>query len=350
MNEKKTSFASDYEEGAHHTIISNLTRTNLLKTAGFGKDEFSEAARQKIRELCGSPDADIFFMVGGTQANFVVISALLKSYQGVIAAESGHINLREAGAIEATGHKVLTIPHVDGKISANDVKIFVEQFYENELHEHMVVPGMVYISQPTEYGTLYTLDELRKLSTVCREKNLALYVDGARLAYALAYPINNVTLKNLYELADVFCIGGTKCGAFFGEAVVMRKNYIPHFVTTIRQHGALLAKGRILGVQFYTLFNDGLYLKIGRRGIDMADKIRAEIKKQGFELYVDNFTNLIFFTLTETQARKLSEHIEFRTWERFSAEKVVIRLVTSWATKDNEVDVLLNELRRLKFV
>ena len=350
MNEKKTSFASDYEEGAHHTIISNLTRTNLLKTAGFGKDEFSEAARQKIRELCGSPDADIFFMVGGTQANFVVISALLKSYQGVIAAESGHINMREAGAIEATGHKVLTIPHVDGKISANDVKIFVEQFYENELHEHMVVPGMVYISQPTEYGTLYTLDELRKLSTVCREKNLALYVDGARLAYALAYPINNVTLKNLYELADVFCIGGTKCGAFFGEAVVMRKNYIPHFVTTIRQHGALLAKGRIIGVQFYTLFNDGLYLKIGRRGIDMADKIRAEIKKQGFELYVGNFTNLIFFTLTETQARKLAEHIEFRTWERFSAEKVVIRLVTSWATKDNEVDVLLNELKRLKFV
>ena len=350
MNEKKISFAADYEEGAHHTIISNLTRTNLLKTAGFGEDEFSEAARKKIRELCGSNDAEIYFMVGGTQANFVVVSALLRSYQGVIAADSGHINLREAGAIEATGHKVLTIPHVEGKISANDVKIFVEQFYENELHEHMVVPGMVYISQPTEYGTIYTLDELRKLSTVCREKNLVLYVDGARLAYSLAYPRNNVTLKNLYELADVFCIGGTKCGAFFGEAVVTRKNFIPHFVTTIRQHGALLAKGRILGVQFYTLFTDNLYLKIGRRGIDMADKIRAEIQKQGFELYIDSQANLIFFTLTETQARKLAENIHFRVWERFSAEKVVIRLATSWATKDNEVDVLLTELKRLKFV
>lgn len=350
MNEKKTSFASDYEEGAHHTIISNLNRTNLLKTAGFGLDEFSEAARKKIRDACKTSDADIFFMVGGTQANFVVISALLKSYEGVIAAESGHINFREAGAIEATGHKILTLPHVDGKILAGDVKIFVENFYAGELHEHMIAPGMVYISQPTEYGTLYTLEELRKLSTVCREKNLKLYVDGARLAYALAYPRNNVTLKHLCELADVFCIGGTKCGAFFGEAVVMRKNFIPHFTTVIRQHGALLAKGRILGVQFYTLFTDDLYSKIGRRAIDTADKIRDEIKKQGFELYVDTPTNLIFVTLTETQARKLSEHIEFRTWEKLSPEKVVIRLVTSWATKDNEVEVLLNELRRLKFV
>ena len=350
MNEKKTSFASDYEEGAHHTIISNLNRTNLLKTAGFGLDEFSEAARKKIRDACKTSEADIYFMVGGTQANFVVISALLKSYEGVIAAESGHINFREAGAIEATGHKVLTLPHVDGKISAGDVKIFVENFYAGELHEHMIAPGMVYISQPTEYGTLYTLEELRKLSTVCREKNLKLYVDGARLAYALAYPRNNVTLKHLCELADVFCIGGTKCGAFFGEAVVMRKNFIPHFTTVIRQHGALLAKGRILGVQFYTLFTDDLYSKIGRRAIDTADKIRDEIKKQGFELYVDTPTNLIFVTLTETQARKLSEHIEFRTWEKLSPEKVVIRLVTSWATKDNEVEVLLNELRRLKFV
>ena len=304
---------------------------------------------KKIRELCGSPDAEIYFMVGGTQANFVVISALLRSYQGVIAADSGHINIREAGAIEATGHKVLTIPHVDGKLLANDVKIFVEEFYENELHEHMVVPGMVYISQPTEYGTIYTLEELRKLSTVCREKNLALFVDGARLAYALSYPTNNVTLKNLFELADVFTIGGTKCGAFFGEAVVTRKNFILHFITTIRQHGALLAKGRILGVQFYTLFTDNLYLKIGRRGIDTAEKIRAEIKKQGFELY-DGLANLIFFTLTETQARKLAEHIEFRIWEKIPPDKVLIRLATSWATKDNEVDVLLNELRRLKFV
>ena len=350
MNEKKVSFASDYEEGAHHTIISNLTRTNLLKTAGFGEDEFSEAARKKIRELCGANDAEIYFTVGGTQANSVVISALLRSYQGVIAPESGHINLREAGAIEATGHKVLTLPHVDGKILAGDVKKFVEDFYSRELHEHMIAPGMVYISQPTEYGTIYTLDELRKLSTVCREKNLVLYVDGARLAYALSIPTNNVTLKNLYELADVFCIGGTKCGAFFGEAVVMHKNFIPNFITTIRQHGALLAKGRILGVQFYTLFTDNLYTKIGRRGIDTADKIRNEIKKLGFELYVDSRANLIFFTLTETQARKLSENISFRTWEKISSEKVVIRLATSWATKDNEVDLLLTELKRLKFV
>ena len=187
-------------------------------------------------------------------------------------------------------------------------------------------------------------------STVCREKNLALYVDGARLAYALSVPTNNVTLQNLYELADVFCIGGTKCGAFFGEAVVMHKNYIPNFITIIRQHGALLAKGRILGVQFYTLFTDNLYMKIGRRGIDMADKIRNEIKKLGFELYVDGPSNLIFFMMSEPQARKLSENISFRIWEKVPPDKVVIRLATSWATKDNEVDLLLSELKRLKFV
>lgn len=350
MNEKKTSFASDYEEGAHHAVIANLERTNLLRTSSYGTDEFCEAARKKIREACHAPEADIFFMVGGTQTNAVVISSLLNPYEGVIASECGHINVHEAGAVEATGHKILTLPHTDGKISAADVKNYIESFYEKDTCDHMIAPGMVYITQPTEYGALYTLEELRKLSTVCREKNVKLYVDGARLAYALAAPKNNVTLKHLFDLTDVFFIGGTKCGAFFGEAVVMRKNYIPHFFTISKQRGALLAKGRTIGVQFYTLFTDNLYTKIARRAIDTADKIRNEIKKQGFELYGDSQSNMVFFTLSESQARKLSENIGLRIWEKIPPDKILIRLTTSWATKDNEVEVLLNELRRLKFV
>ena len=217
---EKISFASDYEEGAHPAIIENLQRTNFLKTAGYGNDEFSTSARAKIRAACNAPDAEIYFLVGGTQTNAVVIGAILKSYEGVIAADSGHISIHEAGAIELGGHKVLTLQTRAGKILADDVKSFVENFHADGNREHMVFPGMVYISQPTEYGTLYTLDELKALSAVCKEKNLPLYVDGARLAYALASPKNDVALENLAALCDVFYIGGTKCGAYFGEAVV----------------------------------------------------------------------------------------------------------------------------------
>lgn len=342
------SFASDYEEGAHPAIIKNLERTNLLKTSGYGTDEFSESARRKIRAACNAPDAEIYFLVGGTQTNAVVISAILKSYEGVIAADSGHISIHEAGAIELGGHKVLTLPNRAGKILADDVRAYVENFYADGNREHMVFPGMVYISQPTEYGTLYTLDELKNLRGVCDEKNLPLYVDGARLAYALASDKNDVTLENLAELADAFYIGGTKCGAYFGEAIVIKKNFIPHFFTIIKQRGALLAKGRILGVQFDTLFTDDLYFKIGRRAIDAADKIRNELKRLGLELFIDAPTNQIFVVLTSAQMKVLAERVEFSFWEKISDDKTIIRLATSWATKDDDVDKLIDELRRLR--
>lgn len=344
----KISFVSDYEEGAHPAIIANLERTNFLKTSGYGTDEFSESARRKIRAACNAPEAEIFFLVGGTQTNAVVISAALKSYEGVIAADSGHISIHEAGAIELGGHKVLTLPNRAGKISAEDVRAYVDNFFADGNRDHMVAPGMVYISQPTEYGTLYTLDELKNLRGVCKEKNLPLYVDGARLAYALASSANDVTLENLAELCDAFYIGGTKCGAYFGEAIVLRKNFIPHFFTIIKQRGALLAKGRILGVQFDTLFTDDLYLKIGKRAIVAAEKIRGELKRLGYEIFIDAPTNQIFVTLTDAQLKILSERVEFSFWEKISADKTVIRLATSWATQDNDVDKLLDELRRLK--
>ena len=344
----KISFASDYEEGAHPAIIANLERTNFLKTSGYGTDEFCESARKKIREACKAPDAEIYFLVGGTQTNAAVIGAILKSYEGVIAPDSGHISIHEAGAIELGGHKVLTLKNRAGKILADDVKNFVENFYADGNREHMVFPGMVYISQPTEYGTLYTLDELKNLRGICDEKNLPLYVDGARLAYALASDRNNVTLENLAELCDAFYIGGTKCGAYFGEAVVLKKNFIPHFFTIIKQRGALLAKGRILGVQFDTLFTDDLYFKIGRRAIEAAEKIRGELKALGYELFIDAPTNQIFVVLTAAQLQTLSERVEFSFWEKISDDKTVIRLATSWATRADDVERLIEELRRLK--
>lgn len=343
MNDK-LSFASDYEEGAHPAIVAELVRTNFFKTTGYGTDEFSESARKKIRAACNAPEAEIFFMVGGTQTNAVVISAALKSYEGVIAADSGHISIHEAGAIELGGHKVLTLPNRDGKISAEDVRAYVDNFSADANRNHMVEPKMVYISQPTEYGTLYTLNELTALKNVCREKNLSFYVDGARLAYALAADKNNVTLADLAELCDAFYIGGTKCGAFFGEAVVLKKNFIPHFFTISKQHGALLAKGRFLGLQFDTLFTDGLYFKIGRQAIVAAEKIQRELSRC---LHHKSPTNQIFLALTDNQMKILSEHVAFSFWEKIS-DKTIIRLATSWATRDEDVDRLIDIFRRLK--
>lgn len=342
---EKLSFASDYEEGAHPAIVAEFVRTNFFKTAGYGTDEFSESARKKIRAACNAPDAEIFFLTGGTQTNAVVIGAALKSFEGVIAADSGHISIHEAGAIELGGHKVLTLPNRDGKISAADVRAYVDNFHADANRNHMVSPAMVYISQPTEYGTLYTRDELTRLKDVCREKNLSLYVDGARLAYALASDENDVTLADLADLCDAFYIGGTKCGAFFGEAVVLKKNFIPHFFTISKQHGALLAKGRLLGLQFDTLFTDDLYFKIGRRAIVAAEKIQRELSCR---LHRKTPTNQIFLALTDNQLKILSEHVAFSFWEKIS-DKTIVRLATSWATRDEDVDRLIDILRRLKF-
>ncbi|MGN0254751.1 MAG: threonine aldolase family protein [Eubacterium sp.] len=335
---EKLSFTSDYMEGAHPAILQRLMETNMLKTEGYGLDEFSESARNKIRTACGAPDADIFFLVGGTQTNAVMIDAMLKPYQGVIAAESGHVSVHEAGAIEAGGHKVLALPHHEGKLNAVDIEKYARRYWADGNHEHMVMPGMVYISQPTEYGTLYSLEELTQISEICHKNQLALYVDGARLAYALACPENDVTLPDLASLCDAFYIGGTKCGALFGEAVVIPKHdYIPHLFTIIKQHGALLAKGRIAGIQFETLFTDDLYMEIGRTAIDSANEIRESLEQKGYKLAFHSPTNQIFIVLDKDKADALAEYAELGFWENIDENHVIMRIATSWATKHEDV-------------
>ncbi|WP_128836845.1 aminotransferase class I/II-fold pyridoxal phosphate-dependent enzyme, partial [Streptococcus sp. DD11] len=270
------SFASDYLEAAHPRIMEKLAETNMMQTSGYGSDEFSASAKRRIREACQCPQAEVRFLVGGTQTNQVVIAALLRSYQGVIAAQSGHISVHEAGAIEFGGHKVLEIPSEDGKLTAQQIEQTLADYWNDGNHEHMVMPGMVYLSQPTELGTLYSKAELQVISQVCRSYSIPLYVDGARLAYALAAPANDVSLADLAQLCTAFYIGGTKCGAMFGEAVVLpNPDLIPHFTSIIKQHGALLAKGRILGIQFDQLFQDNLYQEIACDAIRLADCIRS---------------------------------------------------------------------------
>ena len=341
----KLFFASDYMEGAHPAILKRLLETNLEHTAGYGLDPYSESAREKIRAACHAPEADVFFLVGGTQTNATVIDALLRPWQGVVAAETGHIATHEAGAIEFGGHKVLTLPHKDGKLSAEGVARCVAAWRQDDNREHTVMPGMVYISQPTEYGTLYSLAELEALSAVCREAGIPLYVDGARLAYALATPANDASLADLARLCDAFYIGGTKCGALLGEAVVFPKRSLaPHFFTIVKQHGALLAKGRVAGIQFDALFTDGLYDAIGRTAIAAADRIRAALDAKGYEQALVAPTNQIFVILDQEKAKALSEKVEMGFWENLRDGRVVIRLATSWATTSEDVDRLIGVL------
>lgn len=341
-------FASDYMEGAHPAILKKLAETNLIKSAGYGLDEYSETAREKIRKACNAPEAEVHFLVGGTQTNATVIGALLASYQGVIAAETGHVSSHEAGAIEAGGHKVLTIPQTDGKISAEKVEEVLNTFKEDGNRDHMVMPGMVYISQPTEYGTLYNRQELEALSKVCRSNGIPLYLDGARLAYALACSANDVTLVDIVACCDAFYIGGTKCGALFGEAVVFPKpGLIPHFFTIIKQHGALLAKGRILGIQFDVLFENDLYEHIGEPAIAAADKIREGLKENGIELYLDAPTNQVFCVVENAFMEKLAQKVEFSFWEKKDENHTVIRFATSWATTMEDVDELIKLIKQI---
>ena len=335
-------FASDYMEGAHPRILERLMETNLIKTEGYGLDAFSESARAKIRKACGTPEADVFFLVGGTQTNATMIDAMLRPYQGVIASEAGHISTHEAGAIEFGGHKVLTLPHHNGKLSADGIRDCIQGYLQDDNHEHMVMPGMVYISQPTEFGTLYSLEELERISAVCRENGVPLYLDGARLAYALACPENDVSLPDLGRLCDAFYIGGTKCGALFGEAVVIpRHQAIPHLFTIIKQHGALLARGRIAGIQFDTLFTDGLYEQVGKTAIDAAGRIRRALEEKGYQLAFPSPTNQIFPVLDREKAKALSEKVEMSFWENRDEDHTVFRIATSWATGDDEVNRLI---------
>jgi len=339
---EKLNFASDYLEGAHPAILQRLLETNLEKTAGYGFDEYSEAARAKICAACESPEAEVFFLVGGTQTNATVIGALLKSYQGVIAAGTGHISVHEAGAIELGGHKVLTLPETDGKLTAEAVAACLDTYRRDENRDHTVMPGMVYLSQPTEYGTLYSLEELTAISRVCHEAGIPLYIDGARLAYALACPENDVSLPDLARLCEAFYIGGTKCGALFGEAVVFpRPGTVPHFFTVVKQHGALLAKGRIAGIQFDTLFTDGLYLACGKNAIEKAERIRSALRDKGYALAFPSPTNQIFPLLTPEQAAALSERVEMSFWENRSDGNIVMRIATSWATSEEDTDRLI---------
>jgi len=341
----KLSFVSDYMEGAHPEILKRLLETNMEKSAGYGFDDFSESARNKIRKACDSPDADVFFLVGGTQTNAVMIDSILRPYQGVIAATTGHISGHEAGAIEFGGHKVLEIKQHEGKIKAADISHVIMEYFNDENHDHMVMPGMVYLSQPTEFGTLYSLNELKEISEVCRENNVPLYLDGARLAYALACPQNDVTLKDIASLCDAFYIGGTKCGAMFGEAVVIpQHDFIPHLFTIIKQHGALLAKGRIAGIQFDTLFTDNLYDSVGKVAIEAADRIRKALDKKGYKQAFDSPTNQIFIILSKKQIAEISNDIEIGFWQNIDEEHSIMRIATSWATTKEDVDRLIELL------
>ncbi|MCD7717153.1 MAG: low specificity L-threonine aldolase [Lachnospiraceae bacterium] len=336
------SFESDYIEGAHEKILQRLVETNREQLSGYGADHYCESAKTKIREACCCPQAQIFFLTGGTQTNMLVIHTMLKPYEGVVAAETGHVSLHEAGAIEAHGHKVIQLPQVQGKLCADDLRKYLEQFMQDENHEHMVYPGLVYISHPTEYGTLYSKAELEALSGICREYQIPLYMDGARLGYALVSPGTDVTLPVIADLCDVFYIGGTKVGALCGEAVVFTKNNMPPcFLTMVKQQGALLAKGRLLGIQFDTLFTDDLYVRISRHAIEMALLLKKGFRQKGCTFYLDSPTNQQFIILENAEAERLKEHVVLSFWEKTDETHAVYRFATSWATQKEDVEALL---------
>ena len=334
-------FENDYNKGAHPALLEALVQTNLEGLSGYGTDKYTIRAIKKIRQASKCPHAQVTFLSGGTQTNQLVIDALLQPYQGVIAAETGHISSHEAGAIEFSGHKVLTLPHKEGKLEPGLVRQYIEDFYADGNHEHMVFPGMVYISHPTEYGTLYSRSELEQLSQVCRQFEIPLFLDGARLGYGLAAD-TDLDLASIAELTDVFYIGGTKMGALIGEAVVFTKNNQPkHFVPIVKQHGALLAKGRLVGVQFDRLFTDDLYLELGRHGIEMAGKLRAILEEKGYPFYLQSPTNQQFIILENAQLEKLSQAgLAYSFWEKYDDNRTVIRLATSWSTSQEDLDEL----------
>lgn len=348
---EKLAFQSDYMEGAHPAIMQKLLETNLLHTEGYGSDPFCTEAKKLIRAACGTPRAQVQFLIGGTQTNSTVIDCLLKKWQGVIAAETGHVAVHEAGAVEYTGHKVIALKAQNGKISAATVENYLKDFYADANWEHMVEPGMVYISQPTEFGTLYTKQELTELSALCKKYKIPLYADGARLAYALGSKKNDVSLADLARLTDIFYIGGTKCGTLFGEAVVIPEpDLIPHFLTQIKQHGALLAKGRLLGLQFAELFKNGgdaLYFQLGKTAVALAQKIQDALKKAGFELYFDSPTNQVFFIIENSKLQGLGQKVRYAFMEKYDDTRTVIRFCTSWATTQKDTESLLKIIETL---
>lgn len=341
------SFESDYIAGAHPEVLRKLAETNLEPLPGYGTDPYCESAKQKIRDLIGIPDADIFFLAGGTQTNAVVISTVLADYEGVIAAKTGHISTHEAGAVEYTGHEVLELPQNGGKINPDTLTGYLSAFFADENHEHMTFPGMVYLSHPTEYGTLYSKAELTAISEICRKYRLSLFLDGARLGYALMSRETDLTIADIAALCDVFYIGGTKVGALCGEAVVFTKGNMPkHFLTSVKKRGALLAKGRLLGVQFDALFTDDLYFRIGRHAVDMADRMKEIFRSHGIPFYIQSPTNQQFVVLENEQINKLAKKVAFSFWKKKDDAHTVVRFATGWSTTENDLlalDKALNE-------
>ena len=338
-------FDSDYMEGAHPVILDRLAKINFEKHSGYGSDAICAEARAKIRTACACPEAQVSFLVGGTQTNATIIDALLLGYQGVLSAVSGHINQHEAGAIEAGGHKVLALPQLNGKISAAQVAEYMELFLGDDSYEHMVEPGMVYISHPTELGTLYSKAELEALQAVCEKHKLANFLDGARLGYGLASSNTDVTLADIARLVDVFYIGGTKVGALFGEAVVFpHPQRVRNFFTISKQHGAVLAKGWLLGVQFAALFTDDLYLEISRNAIIMAERLVEALEAKGYRMYVDSPTNQQFVIMENARLAELSKHVSSSFIAKYDDRHTVVRFATSWATTAAEIEALVDLL------
>lgn len=332
------SFESDYNNGACPEVLARLTETNGEVQTGYLQDDYCKAAEKKIAEACGRAGLQIYFAVGGTQANALVIGSMLKNYECVMAAATGHISLHEGGAIEFTGHKVWELPQENGKVSAGVLRSKLELFYADENKEKMSFPGMLYISHPTEYGTLYSKAELEELSEVCHRYGMQLFLDGARLGYGLAARGTDVTLREICELCDVFYIGGTKVGALCGEAIVFTKNNMPeHFDTVAKQRGAMIAKGRLLGAQFDALFTDGTYFRISAHAIEMAERIREIFTRKGYRIFIDSPTNQQFIILENTKMEELKEKVGFCFWEKYDASHTVVRFASSWATTEEEL-------------
>ena len=339
-------FESDYICGAHPELIRRLAETNLVPQTGYGDDEYSMSAKNKILTACGCPEGDVFFLSGGTQANVVAISALLKPWEGVVTAKTGHIHVHEAGGLEAVGCKLLELPEQYGKLRAADVQALTEAVLNDENREHVVWPGVVYITHPTEWGFLYTRRELEEISAVCRRYGLRLFLDGARLGYGLMSRETDVDLPLIASLCDAFYIGGTKVGALAGEAVVFPQGAPAHFANYTKKRLAMLAKGRLFGVQFDALFTDGLYFEIGRRGIEAAERLKQILRSHGIPLYLETPTNQQFAELENGMLERLREQVRVSYWTRTDENHTLVRFAASWSTSDEDLaalDRILNE-------
>lgn len=334
-------FECDYNNGAHPFILKRFSETNDTPQIGYGDDDYTEHAKQMIAQFCGKPQAQIYLLSGGTQTNVVVLSAILQPFEGVLTARTGHIHAHEAGALEYAGIKAIELPSHNGKISLDDLSAYLTVFFANENREHMVFPGAVYISHPTEYGTLYSKKELHSISSICRSYGIRLFLDGARLGYGLMSRNTDVGIGDISNTCDVFYIGGTKVGTLCGEAVVFPNGNLPqHFPNHVKKHGAMLAKGRLLGVQFETLFTDGLYCKIASHAIEMAEKLKEVLHEKGYRFFLETDTNQQFVILENQEMKRLSEHVRFSYWERYDNSHTIVRFATSWSTTDEDIEAL----------